>query len=359
MKTVMLLAALLPGVCLAAGHAELGEINGAKFRIDMPEKWNGGLVVYCHGYSETPGSFEDRPNPFIDVFVSQGYAFIQSGFAAGGWAIEEGVQDTEALRRYFIRKYGAPKETYVTGHSMGGFLTMVLVESFPNEYDGGLPLCGPLGAATWYIDREPLDLRVVFDYYFPNALPGPDRVPPGFKMSKDLEQEITLLLDSKPTQAEIVRRWSGIHSNKEVAHALVFFTYVLMDLEQRGGGNPFDNRNIIYTGTPDDNALNDGVKRYAADPRAREYAHSHYTPTGKLTRPMLAIHTTYDPIVQPWVPNAYARLTEQMGTANLFVQQYVKHDGHCAINNTEVARGFAELREWKNSGVRPAPGANQ
>ena len=292
-------------------------------------------------------------------FISQGYAFIQSGFAAGGWAIEEGVQDTEALRRYFIRKYGAPKETYVTGHSMGGFLTMVLVESFPNEYDGGLPLCGPLGAATWYIDREPLDLRVVFDYYFPNALPGPDRVPPGFKMSKDLEQEITLLLDSKPTQAEIVRRWSGIHSNKEVAHALVFFTYVLMDLEQRGGGNPFDNRNIIYTGTPDDNALNDGVKRYAADPRAREYAHSHYTPTGKLTRPMLAIHTTYDPIVQPWVPNAYARLTEQMGTANLFVQQYVKHDGHCAINNTEVARGFAELREWKNSGVRPAPGANQ
>jgi len=359
MKTVMLLAALLPGVCLAAGHAELGEINGAKFRIDMPEKWNGGLVVYCHGYSDTPGSFEDRRNPFIDVFVSQGYAFIQSGFAAGGWAIEEGVQDTEALRRYFIRKYGAPKETYVTGHSMGGFLTMVLVESFPNEYDGGLPLCGPLGAATWYIDREPLDLRVVFDYYFPNALPGPDRVPPGFKMSKDLEQEITLLLDSKPTQAEIVRRWSGIHSNKEVAHALVFFTYVLMDLEQRGGGNPFDNRNIIYTGTPDDNALNDGVKRYAADPRAREYAHSHYTPTGKLTRPMLAIHTTYDPIVQPWVPNAYARLTEQMGTANLFVQQYVKHDGHCAINNTEVARGFAELREWKNSGVRPAPGANQ
>jgi alpha-beta hydrolase superfamily lysophospholipase len=160
MKTVMFALALLPGLC-AAARTELGEINGAKFRIDIPEKWNGGLVVYCHGYSDAPGDFEDKASPFIDVFVSQGFAFIQSGYAAGGWAIQEAVQDTEALRRYFIRKYGAPKETYVTGHSMGGFLTMVLIESFPSTYDAGLPLCGPLGASTWFMDREPLDLRVV------------------------------------------------------------------------------------------------------------------------------------------------------------------------------------------------------
>jgi len=37
----------------------------------------------------------------------------------------------------------------------------------------------------------------------------------------------------------------------------------------------------------------------------------------------------------------------------------VKHDGHCAINNTEVARGFSQLREWKNHGVRPPAGTNQ
>ena len=358
MKITLFALVLLPGLC-AAARTERGDINGAKFRIDMPEKWNGGLVVYCHGYSDASGSFEDKPSPFIDIFVSQGYAFIQSGFAAGGWAIQEGVQDTEALRRYFIRKYGAPKETYVTGHSMGGFLTMVLIESFPSTYDAALPLCAPLGASTWFMNRELLDLRAVFDYYFPNALPVPDRVPSNFKMSKELEEELTHLLDSKPSEAEIVRHWTGIHSNKEVAHAMVFFTYILMDLEQRGGGNPFDNRNIIYTGTPDDDALNDGVKRYAANPRAAEYVRTYYTPTGRLTRPMLAIHTTYDPIVPPWVPNTYSRLTEQVGTQNLFVQQYVKHEGHCAINNSEVARGFAELREWKNHGIRPAAGANQ
>ena len=174
-----------------------------------------------------------------------------------------------------------------------------------------------------------------------------------------MNEQITSLLDSKPAQAEIVRRWCGIYTNEELAATVVFFTYVLMDIEQRGGGNLFDNRNIIYSGTPDDNALNDGVKRYAAKPRATEYLHTYYTPTGRLTRPVLAIHTTYDPIVPPWVPNAYYLLTQKMGTGNLFVQQYVKHDGHCAINNAEVARGFAELREWRNSRTRPSAGANQ
>ena len=97
-------------------------------------------------------------------------------------------------------------------------------------------------------------------------------------MSKETNEQIAQLLDAKPDQADILRRWSGIRTNKELAGTVVFFTYILMDLEQRGGGNPFDNRNIIYSGTPDDNALNDGVKRYTSSPRAIEYLHTYYTP---------------------------------------------------------------------------------
>jgi len=360
MKNLLIAFTFVPVLCLGADRTETGEINGAKFRIDMPEKWNGGLVVYCHGYSPKPGSYDDpKSNPFIDIFVNQGYAFVQSGYAAGGWAIQEGVEDTEALRRYFIRKYGKPKETYVTGHSMGGFITMVLMESHSNEYDAGMPLCGPLGAATWVMERRPFDLRVVFDYYFPNALPDPSNVPSTFQMSKELDERIEKLLDSKADQAEVLRRWSGIRTNKELGATLVFFTYILMDLQQRGSGNPFDNRNIVYNGTPDDNALNNGVKRYISEPRSTEYLQTYYTPTGRLTRPMLAVHTTYDALVPSWMPNSYSILTEQHGTKNLFVQQYVTHDGHCAINNTEVTHAFAELRQWKDHGVRPQPGLLQ
>ena len=352
--------ALMAALCWAQPKTETGEINGAKFKIDVPEKWNGGLVMYCHGYSPVPGSYNNpKPNPVLNVFLEEGYAVAQSGYVAGGWAVQEAVQDTEALRRYFGSKYGAPKETYVTGHSMGGHLTMALVESFPNAYDGGLALCGPLGAAHWFMMRRVFDMRVVFDYYFSGALPSPVKVPADFSMGAARNEEIQRLLDSKPDQAAAVRRYAGIRTNKELANTIVFWTYILKDLQQRGGGNPFDNRNTIYEGTPDDNALNDGVARHAADPRAAEYIRRYYAPTGRLTRPLLAIHTTYDVLVPPWVTNAYETIAEQGGGADLFVQQYVKRDGHCAILPGEVRRGFQQLREWRSTGKRPQGGPNR
>ena len=354
----VLIAILLAATgCSAQPRSEVGEINGASFRISVPEKWNGGLVMYCHGYTPTPGKFSGALlDPVLNVFLEQGYAVAQSGYAGGGWAIQEAIQDTQALQRYFGRKYGAPKETYVTGHSMGGFLTMALLEAFPNSYDGGLALCGPLAPASWFMRRKVFDVRVVFDYYFPGALPPPDKVPAEFTRSPELQQRILALLESMPAQAEAMRRFTRNHTNQDLAGTLVFFTYILKDLQQRGGGNPFDNRNTIYEGTGDDNAVNDGVKRYTSDPRAVEYLRTWYTPTGRLARPMLALHTTYDPLVPPEVPDQYDVISEQAGSAGFFVQQYVKRDGHCAILPGEVARGFADLRAWKSRGERPPAG---
>ena len=339
---------------------ETGEINGARFRVDMPERWNGGLVMYCHGYSAVAGSFDNpKPNPLLDVFLKEGYAVAQSGYAAGGWAIQEAVEDTEALRRYFSRKYGAPKETFVTGHSMGGFLTMTLLEMFPNSYDGGLALCGPLAPAIWFMNRRVFDMRVVFDYFFPGALPNPAKVPSDYAMSAAKNDSLEKLLDSKPEQSAAVRRWTGLRNNKEAAATLVFFTSLLRELEERAGGNPFDNRNTIYEGTDDDNALNDRVARYGSEPRAEAYLERYYTPTGHLTRPMLAIHTTYDPLVPPWVTNMYSTLTARADSDAFFVQQYVKHAGHCAIQPAEIGKGFEQLRQWTAVGKRPPSGANQ
>ena len=70
-------------LCTTFAATELGDINGAKFRIDMPANWNGGLVMYCHGYNPKPVVFDEKVNPFINVFLDQGYAIAQSGYAAG------------------------------------------------------------------------------------------------------------------------------------------------------------------------------------------------------------------------------------------------------------------------------------
>jgi pimeloyl-ACP methyl ester carboxylesterase len=348
---------LFAGICWAAPKVEIGDINGAKFRIDVPENWNGGLVMYCHGYNPKPVAYENpKLAPVLAVFVDAGYALAQSGYAAGGWAIQEAVIDTEGLRRYFVKKYGPVKETYVTGHSMGGFLTMVLMETAPSTYDAGLPLCGPLASPIFFMGRGAFGGRVLFDYYFPGLLPDPAKVSADFQNTREVQDRILGALEAAPEKAEILRRRDGLKNNKDLASTLSFVTYMLKELQQRGGGNPFDNRNTIYGGTPDDNAVNAGVKRYAADAKAVEYLRTYYTPTGSVMKPMLAVHTSYDPLVPTWIPNTYESLVEQSGTARNFVQQYVKHDGHCTILPHEVARAFSELREWKSSGVRPHGG---
>ena len=356
--SALLLAATL---CLAGPKVEpkteIGDINGAKFRIDIPENWNGGLVMYCHGYNPSAVSYKEGKLPAVmAVFTDQGYALAQSGYAAGGWAIQEAIQDTEALRRYFTAKYGQPKETFVTGHSMGGFLTMMFMERFPTSYDAGLALCGPLAPTTYFMERGAFDSRVVFDYYFPGALPPPDKVPAEFRNTPEVAKKLQALLDSQPEKAAAFLHYSGTHSIRDVASTMSFITYLLLDLQQRAGGNPFDNRGEIYESPDDYNGLNDGVKRYSANPRAAEYIRTWYTPTGRLSHPMLAIHTSYDPLVPVRIPDMYLGMVEQTGSDNLFVQQYVKHDGHCAILPNEIAAGFNELRAWKDKGVKPHAG---
>jgi pimeloyl-ACP methyl ester carboxylesterase len=355
----MRVLAFLAFATLAAAQpkVEIGAINGAAFRIDIPENWNGGLVVYCHGYAAKPGTFDDRKLPLqLAVFTDQGYAVAQSGYATGGWAIQEAAVDTEALRRYFVTKHGKPKETYITGHSMGGFLTMMLSETYPTTYDAAMPLCGPLAAPVWFMSRGAFDWMVLFNYYFPGILPDPTKIPSDFANNRALQDKIEQALEGAPEKAAALRRQNNLKSNKDLAGTMAFVSYLIKELQDRAGGNPFDNRNVIYNGTLDDNMVNSAIPRYAADPKAVAYLNTYYAPTGRIQKPMLAIHTSYDPLVPVYIPNMYEATVEQAGSGALFVQQFVKHDGHCAILPEEISRGFTELRTWKATGSRPLGG---
>jgi pimeloyl-ACP methyl ester carboxylesterase len=358
-QTLVATFVLLTAVVPAYSKTEFGKLQQAEFRIDVPDNWNHGLVVYCHGYdTHVAGVGYDPAKPLppeLAVFVSNGYALIQSGYSTGGWALEQAIPDIEALRKYFVDKYGQPKETYLTGHSLGGLLTVAILEQSPEPYVGGLDLCGVVGNATAVLTHA-FDLRVLFDYYFPGALPSPVRIPKDYAVTQALTKKIYDRFTAKPQAAAAMRKLAGIRTNRDLAAGVVFGTYVLKDIAQRAGGNPFDNRDTIYTGTTDDNALNDGVKRYTADPSALDYLQRYKTLTGHLTRPVLAIHTTYDPLVRPSIPNDYSLLTREAGTGDNFVQQYVKHDGHCSITPAETQRGFNELRQWVHTKQPPQAG---
>ena len=81
--------------------------------------------------------FPESMRPFLE----RGFAVAASDYSLQGYAIPEGVDETEALRNYFIKTYGKPDTTFVVGHSMGGGITLAIMENFGKNYNGGLPLC--------------------------------------------------------------------------------------------------------------------------------------------------------------------------------------------------------------------------
>ncbi|AXC10639.1 putative membrane protein [Acidisarcina polymorpha] len=342
---------------------EIGQLHGASFRIDVPQNnWNHNLVMYYHGYESKPRVFaevEGQPRPpsrILQQILNRGYAVAESGYSAGGWAVEYAFKETEELREYFNKRYGKPKETLVMGHSMGGLLTVMTLEQRPENYAGGLALCGVL-APTDLVMQRAFANRVAFDAFFPGVLPEVDHIPSTFMMNDvPVITNVQKALDAKPDSAALIRSLADIHTNRGLADVLVFNTFVIEDLRLKTGGNPFDNRNLIYTGTTDDYTLNTQVKRYAADPRAVRYMSSFYTPMGALKRKLLAVHTTYDPLVPAATAAYYDEATRRSGVGDLFVQKYVNRDGHCNITADQTGEVFDELTRWIDKSQRPQPG---
>lgn len=345
----------------ASGTTEVGVLGRAEYRIDVPANWNRGLIVFYHGYSESPfrfrldGSIGAQP----DQMFRRGYAVIQSGYSESGWALQAGYADSEVLRKYFVKAYGNPRETYAAGGSMGGALTMITMELNNKVYIAGLDLCGAVGPSYVHLNRR-FAIRAAFDYYFPGMMGPLDPVPVTFEESEPLRQRVLAGLRAKPDAALAMRELTLLHSDVEVARVIGYYTYVIGDMQRKAAGNPFDNRNYIYTGTgvntATDYALNDGVRRYAPEPRARDYLMAHYWPTGRLTRPMLALHTIYDPLIPATTLSLYASEVAHAGFADNLVQQYVHREGHCTFTPDEVGRAFDELVVWAHTGKAPQAG---
>lgn len=356
--TLLLLAGLPAGRAAEAGapRTEIGVLGGAAYRIDVPAHWNRGLVVFFHGYQPSPERFVPGPLPPDQrVVLARGYALIQSGYREGGWTLDQSLRDTAAVERRFEARFGKPRETLVMGLSMGGLLTVKALETRPARYAGGLALCGAIMPSD-RLQRRAFAQLAALDYYEPGLLGDPTRVPADYRPDDAVTARVRTALLHDPRALHTLGVLVGSGDPGVIAGVLAFERYLVGDLERRAGGNPFATGNDLYLGTGDDAALNAGVRRYAADPAAARWLERHYTPTGRLTRPLLELHTLHDPLVHADVGAAYALLAQHQGAAAEFVQQYVPVAGHCTYAPADVARAFDELLEWVHHDRRPAPG---
>ncbi|MBT2526504.1 tannase/feruloyl esterase family alpha/beta hydrolase [Streptomyces sp. ISL-99] len=134
--------------------------HDAQFVIRMPDRWNGGLVV-----TGAPGTRKQYATDALisDHVLAQGYAyaatdkgnsgpdFYRDGKRPGDAVAEWNRRTTEltrAARRTVAQWYGqAPRRTYMTGISNGGYLTRWQLENHPALYDGGVDWEGALWTA--------------------------------------------------------------------------------------------------------------------------------------------------------------------------------------------------------------------
>jgi alpha-beta hydrolase superfamily lysophospholipase len=347
------LRAQAPAQPVPANVVDRGVINGAPYYIEIPATWNKGLVLYTHGYTvvgSKPASQEvPRMKALRDAFLSRGFAFAASDYSAQGWAVKEAIEDTEALRRYFVAKHGAPAESYITGHSMGGHISMAIIERYGHVYQGAMPMCGPLGAAIDFLNTGVFDMLVTFEALFPGTISSP------YEASAATAGNVKAAIAADPERAARYAQRYG-RTVGQLPGALALFHAIAGELKQRAGGEPFDNRNHIYAGFGDDAAFNRTVKRYAPTPSAREYVRQYATPSGRISDPILTIHTTSDALVLGSDVTAYEVPAALAGTSDRFVARFVEADGHCNFTPAQTGNAFDALLAWARDGKRPAAG---
>ena len=334
---------------------EEGEIAGAAFRIDIPANWNGGLVMYAHGYARI-----DQEVPFIQEIIKvgtkEGFAVAQSKYSRQGWAAREGILETESLRRYFVEKYGPAYPTIVAGHSQGGLIAYGIIEKFPEAYDGALPMCGVGSSGLEILKERAFDMRVLFDHFFPGLAGSAVEFPDGADTYIKAGAKAAELVKANPDAAAEFARMQTLSSTVAIAPVVALCTEILRELHDRTGGNAFDNRSTIYSGSDDDIKLNQNIKRYAADSKSLEYLRQWVSFTGEIDDPVLAMHTIVDDLIPPHYANSYAAKAALAGNENLYAQIWTNGANHCAFTIDEMARALHALSEWIETGIAPTPG---
>lgn len=345
-------------LALARGPlTETGELQGAPWRIDVPDDWNGELVMLAHGFEPagTPRATAWPANEATPALLGAGYAVAQSGYSRQGWAVAEGVADTERLREHFITRHPDTRRTWILGYSMGGAIAIASLEQHGGHYAGGVSLCGA-NLPGEALAGELLTTLVAFDYFFPDAqgLPadGLASTATGELPQMQVYQGVAAALQTKPDVAQRLASRLEV-STDDLAGAISLHALVFHDMAKRSGGMPIGNRQTTYRGFGDDDAFNAGVKRYTADPAAQASFSGQPMLTGALHRPLVIQFNHRDPTITPRMQTIYPRLAAHAGATPAPTVLPAAGAGHCGFSDAETLAALKTLAD--QVAATPAP----
>lgn len=377
-----------------AGHESssrwAGVLGGAAYRIEVPQTWNGKLVLYAHGYR----GGDNVPLTVSDVSIrrhllDQGYAWAASSYSKNYYDVRAGVEDTNALANAFNqiaaangRPLAVPTRRYILGHSMGGHIAGAAVERETLEtannrvrYDGALPMCGVMGDTELFNTFAGMQLAA-------QALAGVPAYP------RERWPEISALVTSTLFNSTSVT--SLVSANVPVAGQQ--FMSVVKHLT--GGERPMVAEGFRFGGSfafpwgalGGDGSINGILNRSVLDTRSIVYRIDgdtaasdslnaralRATPTddanrlrrdglrwipqvnGQIGVPVLSIHTLGDLFVPFGMQQVYKRRVDAQGNSARLVQRAIRGVSHCDFTLAEQARAFDDLANWVENGVTPA-----
>jgi pimeloyl-ACP methyl ester carboxylesterase len=399
--------AAAPATPAAGGrHSHSGTIDGAQFRVETPERWNGTLVLYSHGYMP-PGfpSFgiplTNRPPDRSETeawLLDHGYALAASQFHDGGigYQVEHALHDQIALLDWFDAHVGRPRHTVATGQSMGAAIAVLLAERNPDRFDGVATMCGaydPLGTFNANLD---------VDFAVKTLLaPGQDielvHVTDPARSTDALVHAVEQALTTSQGRARLalagafnnITGWYSAHQPRPAdltewirqqaswiqnAYVLGLGPNARVDLERTAGGNPSWNIGIDYGRqlARSDQAnlvrraykaagldLRDDLRRLAAAPRiapdadAVEFMYRFGVPLGRTAVPVVTLHSTGDGGAVPDQERWYAQQVRRSGDPSQLRQLYVDRGMHCSFSAAEEIVALRTLFARVDSGRWP------
>jgi pimeloyl-ACP methyl ester carboxylesterase len=352
---------------LPGAKALFGKYDGGLYRIEIPQKWNGELVLFAHGFVPNTGptgsTVRVGVHRFREHLVDEGFAWAASSYRCNGYVPGQGLVDTVALNELFTQVNGgrAPQRTYLTGESMGGHVTLLGMQEFPTAFAGGLAMC-PAGPE-------------LFDYYA--AMSAAAEVVTGLQFHADtIQQDATRmaeLLGKPPEYTEKGRQLASIQVQVSggprpfAAEGLAsrFLANMATSPAALVGSTTPANRAVdtahIKYAIEDGlgltaGAINSQARRKSGDPEVRSPngPFEEIVPfDGKIERPLITMHGTGDLYVPIFLEQTLKRSVAAAGNDRLLVQRVYRIGAHCQFSQPEMIKAFDDLTRWVRQGTRP------
>jgi hypothetical protein len=332
--------------------------------------WNGDLVVFLPAYSN-PAASPQTPSGDVDgisvaaIITGIGYAWATTGFRETGlvvpdtWIAGDLLSLVQIAKTFLSNRVG---RIYLTGGSQGGLITTLGVERYPrlsspvdwqpaDRSGATASSCGTsaISGRSSTTTSEPVITTPDWPVWT-QAPPTNGRVKPGFwnaatraAVSKAIQahpDRTTNLLNV--TRAPIDPANPGA-TRVETAYAILRYSFKgTNDAIAKLLGFPFGDVGRIYSRSSDDATLNSRIRRFTFT--ASDAALQKLETSGRLSRPLVTMHTTGDPVVPASQQALYRKKTSRSFASWLrHSPSTVSRYGHCSFTAEEVLGAFALL----------------